>query len=408
MNTDKHVCLLVPEYRTAVSPGGGVATVADFFASTIERFRPDWKLTIVSPRMSHSAAESRRLLSPGSWARGPIARRTTVNGRDVIYVGANLSEIEFFRFQARQALDASLHQADVVVAVAGSPATFNMIRRVKKPLVGQVATTAAAERKQSLRAGTWMARAARHATSAITSHLDERGIRVPREVLVENDVMREWSERRAYGRVQLIPPGVDLDLFRPGNPPSPYPFPYVLTVGRLDDPRKDPATLVKAFAAAIDSHNLPHHLVLAGNRPPDVSVTDLAVRLGIKNRVHLATRVSRADLVTLYQCADLFAMSSAEEGLGLVQIEALACGIPIVTTGTAGARFILGGSDAGIMVDLGDAVAERLGQAMATVLSDAGRYSKMRVSAEAVAERFSSERLGRQFIEILDFSTSRS
>ena len=50
---------------------------------------------------------------------------------------------------------------------------------------------------------------------------------------------------------------------------------------------------------------------------------------------HVA-RPSRADLIRLYQGADVFALSSDEEGLGVVLLEAMACGVPVVAPGVGG------------------------------------------------------------------------
>lgn len=398
-----NIVLLVPEYRTPPAPGGGVATVADFFTRACDEHRPGWNLTIVSPRMWHRARESVRLADPRSWLRGPGLSEVTVNSRDVRYVGAWWAELEPTRYRPRAVLDRQLRSADAVVAVAGTPAIFNMVRRSTAPVIGQVATTSIQERRQVLSVSSLSQRARTRINGALTSRLDLSGIKVPQVTLVENLAMMEWARPRAGGRVELIPPGIDLDLFRPIRSVSTSgKRPYILSVGRLGDPRKDIGLLVRAFAFAVQQRRLTHDLVLAGNQPPPAAVVELAHQLGVGDRIQIRTSLTRTDLIRTYQDADLFAMSSSEEGLGLVQIEALACGTPVVATRTAGATFVLDGSPAGVLVEFGPDLDQRLGNEIASLLHSPTRYTAAVTATADLRLRFCGSTLGRRFIDVVE------
>lgn len=403
------VALLVPEYRTRVAPGGGVATVADFFASSVERFRPDWTIHLISPRMWHRSPESVRLLDPRSWRRGVRVSEATINGRRVRYVGAHWAEIEGNRWRPRTALDLLLEQSDVVVGVAGTPALFNTARRVSAPVIGQVATTASTERCQIRATGNLLRRAIASVNGGMASIQDRGGIRIPDTVLVENLVMEAWSRSHSDCRVELVPPGVDRDVFRPeARVSSEDRRPYILSVGRLADPRKNIPLLIRAYSLAVRELGVQHDLVLAGNHAPPADALVLANRLGIQQRLHVFTALSQRELVRIYQGADLFAMSSAEEGLGLVQLEAISCGIPVVSTRTAGAEFIFRDSEAGLLVDFGPDLVQRLGAAIATVLESPDRRQAAARAALALADRFSAEELGRRFVSIVEETVAAS
>lgn len=397
------VVLLVPEYRTPPAPGGGVASVADFFCQACNEHRPEWDLTIVSPRMWHQARESVRLADPRTWLRGPALSDATVNARRVRYVGAWWAELEQSKYRPRAVLDLQLRSADAVVAVAGTPAIFNMASRISAPVIGQVATTSIEERRRDLSELPLTGRIKARINGALTSRMDAKGIQVPQVTLVENFAMMEWAGLRAGGRVELVPPGIDLERFHPAAAGTASgERPYILTVGRLGDPRKDVGTLIRAFAFAVRERQLTHDLVLAGNQPPPATALELARQLGVDDRIQIRTSLNRSELVRAYQNADLFAMSSSEEGLGLVQIEALACGIPVVATRTAGAVFVLDRSPAGVLVDFGPDLYQRLGHEIASLLHSPARYAAAVSATATLRLRFCASTLGQQFIDIVE------
>jgi len=140
--------------------------------------------------------------------------------------------------------------------------------------------------------------------------------------------------------------------------------PYVLGLGTLE-PRKDLPTLVRAFAAL--AGELPHTLVLAGLAGWGAGALAEAVRSsGVAGRVRLPGYVPEADKAALFTGADLFVYPSRYEGFGLPVLEAMACGVPVVTT-TGGSLPEVAG-DGALLVDPGDP--GTLAAAMARLLGD--------------------------------------
>jgi glycosyltransferase involved in cell wall biosynthesis len=86
----------------------------------------------------------------------------------------------------------------------------------------------------------------------------------------------------------------------------------------------------------------------------------------------------------------------------MVQIEAHASGLPIVSTRTAGAEYILNGSKAGTLVDFGAELPARLGEVIATYASSDELRSNASAAALHVAERFSFEAVGRLLVETIE------
>lgn len=124
---------------------------------------------------------------------------------------------------------------------------------------------------------------------------------------------------------QLLPIPTDSDLFTP--PASPAESGTIGFAGRLADPRKRVPLLLAAVAELVRAGALVR-LRLAGEAPPDLAA--LAERLGIADKVEFLGHVPAEGLPAFYQSLDVFVLPSAQEGLGIVGVEAVACGVPVV------------------------------------------------------------------------------
>lgn len=128
-------------------------------------------------------------------------------------------------------------------------------------------------------------------------------------------------------------------------------------VGRLH-PDKDQATLLRGFALAWAKLPQEALLVIIGSGRLEQSLKDLAVELGIAERVRFLGQVPQARLY--FKAFDVFALSSDHEPFGMVLLEAMAADVPLLATACGGAPEIVEG--VGILFPLGDA--ERLAQGL--------------------------------------------
>jgi glycosyltransferase involved in cell wall biosynthesis len=127
--------------------------------------------------------------------------------------------------------------------------------------------------------------------------------------------------------------------------------PVVLAVGRLHW-QKDFATLIRAFAVLRGRR--PARLVILGEGPERAKLDGLAAALGVAAEVHFAGFVDNP--FAWMSRASVLTVTSLSEGFGNVIVEALACGLPVVSSACAGGpREILGGGRFGRLVPVGDA-----------------------------------------------------
>jgi len=385
----KRVALVAPDLEAE----GGVQSVVDFFRAILtdsSRYHVD----LISLATAASDASSRRALAPSTWLRGPTLRDAQRRDSRVIHAGCNFAEIEFQRYKPRAQLSALLNTYDVVQVVAGTPAWALVAGDVKRPVALQVATLASVERRAMLgqqRDGSvlW-----RRLMAKNTQRLDDLALARCHTVFVENAWMHQYASRLRGGiRVVLHAPGVDTARFIPVSSPSEQ---YILSVGRFADSRKNVRMLFDAYAMLVQSVPCAPRLVLAGATAPTAADMQFAAARGIADRLEIRVNVPADELPSVYQNAMLFALSSDEEGLGIAILEAMACGLPVVSTRCGGPEMIVRDGATGFLVERNDASAfadamQRLvdnKELRGTFCSSARRIAVEVFSHHASAERF--------------------
>ena len=174
----------------------------------------------------------------------------------------------------------------------------------------------------------------------------------------------------------------DLDRFRERVGQS---DPYILSVGTRE-PRKNIALLVRAFA--ILAGELPHDLVLVGPEGWMGSELDRALAelpAAVRDRVRLAGFVDDADLPLWYGAAEVFAYPARYEGFGLPVLEAMACGVPVVTSNVSSLPEVAG--NAGLLID--PASVDDLAAAIRSVIDDPELSNDLRDRGLQRATRYS-------------------
>jgi glycosyltransferase involved in cell wall biosynthesis len=140
-------------------------------------------------------------------------------------------------------------------------------------------------------------------------------------------------------------------------------------------------------------------LILTGNQP-DEAVKRSLREANIEDAVEFVGYQTKESLVRLYQGAELFMLSSSQEGLGISMLEALACGLPVVSTKCGGPESVITSGENGILVTNGDAAA--LADGVTGLLSDQEQLAAMRARcAQSARETFSKNQVERKLLEAL-------
>ena len=162
--------------------------------------------------------------------------------------------------------------------------------------------------------------------------------------------------------------------------------PYIASLGTLE-PRKDIPSLVAAFGSI--AREWPHHLVIAGLKGWGSGTWSRAVvDSEVADRIHLVGYVPEPDKAALYSGADVFVYPSRFEGFGLPVLEAMACGVPVVTT-TGGALPEVAG-DAAVLVAPGNI--HGIANALSELLGDADERADLIERGQARAAEHTWER----------------
>jgi glycosyltransferase involved in cell wall biosynthesis len=194
----------------------------------------------------------------------------------------------------------------------------------------------------------------------------------------------------AQDRVRVIPYGIDPAPFMrtpegeaaAARLRDAYGTPLTLFVGRLV-PYKGVDVLLRAMPY------VPGSLVLVGDGPLRCDLERSSLRSGLADRVHFVGSASQDDLVTLFHAADLLVLPSVtiNEAFGLVQLEAHACGVPVVSTSLpTGVPFANMHGITGLVVAPGDS--QELAAALGLLLDDGftraelGRRARARLLSE--------------------------
>ena len=175
-------------------------------------------------------------------------------------------------------------------------------------------------------------------------------------------------------KIHIVQPGIDFQKFNTKNSEITknvilkYSLPedYILYLGTLE-PRKNISSIIRAYGSLRNSNKITEKLVIAGKKGWLFSeIFDLIKSLDLENEVILTDYVDESDKPAIYQNAKLFVFPSLYEGFGMPILEAMAAGIPVITSNTSAMPEVAG--DAAILVN--PLSIEEMSEAMLEVMNN--------------------------------------
>jgi D-inositol-3-phosphate glycosyltransferase len=201
--------------------------------------------------------------------------------------------------------------------------------------------------------------------------------------------------------ISVVPCGVDLNLFTPEGPAESRGRTHrILSVGRLV-PRKGVDLVIRALSLLADAGEDDIELVIVGGGavgtvdPETTRLTALARELGVADRVQLRGQLTQTDMPAMLRSADLVVCTPWYEPFGIVPLESMACGVPVVAAAVGGLIDTVVEGVTGVHVPPRDpeAIASAIHQLLADppLLRSLGVAGRQRIQAHYSWDRIAAE-----------------
>jgi len=303
----------------------------------------------------------------------PELHRMTLAGREFVFTGCERSKGRF----TVTAVKAARRKAKLVLAAHPNLAPVVQAMRIVAPRMKSIVCAHGADVWEPL--GLLQRLALRHSNLVLAPSKD-----TAEHVATEQGVPEE--------RIRVLPWGLDPQfeaLISPGSHPVlPENFPsgrVILSVGRwlAAERYKGMDTLITALPRLL-TQRPEVQLVLVGSGDDRAWLEDLAEQTGVNRHVHFLTGLTYSEIAACYAACEIFAMPSGGEGFGLVYLEAMACGKPVIGGLHGGAPEVIQDGVTGYLVPHGDPI--QLATSLETLLADPVHAKEMGARAKQRAE----------------------
>ena len=238
----------------------------------------------------------------------------------------------------------------------------------------------------------------------VQSHAEFKVLNEAEHIIVDTEYVAEQIKHLHSKKkishlpwMYVVPQGIQSQYLQV-SPKKPV-IPTILSVGSISQ-RKGHLLLVKAFE--IVHKTVPSaKLIIAGTLTEKAYYTQLQNEIGklhLKQSVELLTNIPQEQLLQIYQEATIFALHSQEESQGIALVEAMATGLPIVSTLVGGIPFVVKNGKTGLLSKYGDV--DSFANNMIKLLTNENLRTQMSQSARLSAQSYSWQEIT-QAIEII-------
>ena len=311
-----------------------------------------------------------------------VRRDSGIDGTPATAVGAWLPELEFTHYRPTRHWRTLIDSHEAHLVISGTAVAGDALTSLGRPFVAWIATDLDGDRRDRVAGFPWHRRALDAALNRHMLRRIERRVLSQGRVLALSQYTRRALNKQAGMEVvrDVLPSPVDTNLFKPADGtvvPGRIGF-----SGRLDDPRKNLMLLLDAFQDLL-SANPAAELHLIGYRPGTGVEAQIRAR-GIDRQTYLQPYVAHTELPKLLNTLDVFVVPSHQEGLCLAGLEAMACGVPVVSTRCGGPEeFVLDG-ETGYLTE---STPQALSSALSQIVSNRGLRGKLSKGANNLVQR---------------------
>jgi glycosyltransferase involved in cell wall biosynthesis len=302
-------------------------------------------------------------------------------GRESHAIGAWLPELEFTHHLASRHWRGLMQTCDAFVAVSGNVLAATPFLQTGRPYLAWVASDWQGDREDRVRAFPPLRRWFDSVVVApVVRRLERALLRSGRILSLSEHTAAALAKMAGpdFPRVTL-PVAIDTDLFTPAA--GALIRGRLGFAGRFNDPRKNIALFLTAVQLLRQQGHEVSAVLIGDTAGP--AVIELVEKLGLGLHVTFMPGLSRPALRDCMQTLDVFVLPSHQEGLGISALEALACGVPVVSTRCGGPEeFVI----PGVTGELAGSTPSEMADRIAAIISDRELRSRMSQAARQIVE----------------------
>jgi asparagine synthase (glutamine-hydrolysing) len=379
---------------STLAPGnGGVSAMTGFVVRNLTALGFEPVLAHYAPYsvMPSLSVPSFKLLQRGATSRRGIAYGT----HEIHAIGAWLPELEFTHYAATGHWRQLMNTCESHIAVSGNVLAATAFGQTGRPYLAWVATDWQGDRQDRVKHFPLARRLLdRYVNGPVIRRLEKK-LLAGGQVISLSEYTAKMLADIAGPRFQtlVLPVPVDAELFVP-NLSTVVPG-RIAFAGRFNDPRKNIGLLLHAVAQLRRSGRDVTLILMGDYAQP--TINDLISGLGLDDCVTVLPGLSRSKMRDCMQTLDLFVLPSHQEGLCISALEAMACGVPVVSTRCGGPEeFVL----PGVTGSLVGFDANEMAGAMDAILTNRALRLRMSKAARALVEdRYTASRADAVFAQ---------
>lgn len=360
---------------------GGVPTKARILAQFLRRRGHQVTIAYYATLSDHPelVVTSWQLLS----GRSPsVMSGTCFEDFPSIAIGCSLPELEYTYYLPTDRWRETIGQYDRHIAVGGTVLVSNLLAGIKKPFLVWCASTMIDDRFHRRAAMPAARRLIDWAfIGPVQRRLEKRILGGNAKFMTVSNYTRDSLIAAGGNRenFKTIPVPVDTKTF---SPPKTVPTGIIGFAGRTDDPRKNIPLLLSALRILIQRGE---SVSLSLTGAPTAMLSAHIQRLGIAGHINWTGWLSDQGLTEFYKNIDVFVFPSGKEGLGIAGIEAMATGVPVVSTRCGGPEdYVIDGKTGRLVND----DPQEMADAIAGICTDRAERDRLGRNARAHIEEY--------------------
>jgi glycosyltransferase involved in cell wall biosynthesis len=322
-------------------------------------------------------------------------QRVAYGNHEIHAIGAWLPELEFTHYAATKHWRQLMNTCDAYVAASGNVLAATAFCQTKRPFLAWVATDWQGDRQDRVKHFPLLRRILDKHINGPVIRRTEKNLLACGRILSLSDYTAKILGDIAGPRFhkEILPVPVDAELFAPKQSslvPARLGF-----AGRFNDPRKNIGLLLQAAAQLRQAFPQVSVILMGDTAQPGVMQTIAA--LGLQDHVTIKSGLSREQMRDCLQTLDVFVLPSHQEGLCISALEAMACGVPVVSTRCGGPEEFVVPAVTGSLVGFEP---REMTDAIARILADRDVRARMSAAARSLVEdRYANARADAVFAQ---------